>query len=116
MTTQTTPNNASRSIPGIAKIPEKIERLRLKSANGTASTIVANVIGGILRNGSRSMHVLLTRYDDENNAVTNVLLVVAVGVGKIPVQLKSEERNRPKLTTLGRTSKVSGGLVNFLVY
>ena len=62
------------------------------------------------------MHFLLTSYDNEKNAVTNVLLVV--GVGKIPEHLESEERmrSRPKLTTLGTTSKVSGGLVNFLVY
>ena len=50
----------------------------------------------------------------------NVLLTwcLGMGVGKIPVQLESGEimRSRPELTTLGRTSKVSGGLVNFLVY
>ena len=45
---------------------------------------------------------------------------MTVGVGKIPVQLDLESgermRLRPELTTLGRTSKVSDGLVNFLVY
>ena len=46
------------------------------------------------------------------------LRVVVVGVGKIPVQLESGERicSRPELTTLVRTSKVSGGLVNMFAH
>ena len=41
-------------------------------------------------------------------------LLLVVAVGKIPVRLESGEsmRSRPE----SRTSKVSGGLVNFLVY
>ena len=57
----------------------------------------------------------------------NVLLIVsschghgrgvAMGVGNIPVRLEAGEimRSRPGRPTLGRTSKVSGGLVNFFV-
>ena len=107
-----------RFIPGLVKHPEKRKITQteiLKSATGTASTIVANVIGGISRNGRRSMHVWLT--------TTKImqyfyLRVVAVGVDKIRVQLESGEkmRSRSELTSLGRTSKDSGGLVNFLVY
>ena len=57
------------------------------------------------------MNVLLT--------TTQIMQCFALHVvAKIPVQLQSGERMRsqPELTTLGRTSKVSGGLVNFLVY
>ena len=62
MTTQTTQNN--RFIPGLAKLPEKrkitqTEKRQRDCKKKAASTIVANVIGGISRNG-RSMHVLLT--------------------------------------------------------
>ena len=54
----------------------------------------------------------------------NVLLIVSschgrgVGVGNIPVRLEAGEimRSRPGRPTLGRTSKVSGGLVKFFVY
>ena len=59
-------------------------------------------------------------YDDENNAMfwQNIALfsfaLRVVAVGKIPVRLESGERMRSRPES--RTSKVSGGLVNFLVY
>ena len=89
MTTQTTPNNADLFLEWLNF--QKNERLlRLKSANGTASTIVANVIGGISGNGRRSMHGLLTT---TKRMQCFALRVVAVGVGKIPVRLESGKRN-----------------------
>ena len=59
--------------------------------------------------------------DDEKNARTMFCLstssqVHVVGLGKIPpVRLESGEIMRPRPMT-SRTSKVSGGLVNVLVY
>ena len=59
------------------------------------------------------MHVLLATMK-----IMQCFALRVEAVGNIPVQLESGEimRTRPELTTLGRTSKVSGGLVNFLVY
>ena len=88
-----------RFIPGLAKLPEKL-LLRLKSANGTASTIVSNVIRGISRNGSSKEYAWLA-YDDEKNAMfcsSTLSQVCFVGVAKIPpVRLESGEimRSRP---------------------
>ena len=105
-----------RFIPGLAKLPEKRKITQTEKRQRTALTIVANIIGGISRNGrSRPMHVLLTT---TKRLQCSDLRVVAMGVGKIPVQLETGDRmrSRPELTTLGRTNKVFGGLVNFLVY
>ena len=69
--------------------------LRLKSASGTASTIVANVIRAISRNGIRSMHGLLMTTE---RMQCFALRLRVVGVGKIPLErLESGEimRSRP---------------------
>ena len=74
---------------------QKNERLpKLKSANGTSSTIIANVIKGWEK------EYTWLAYDDENNAMfwQNIALfsfaLRVVAVGKIPARLKSRERMR----------------------
>ena len=93
MTTQTTPNNADLFLDWLNF--QKNERLpKLKSANGTSSTIIANVIKGWEK------EYTWLAYDDENNAMfwQNIALfsfdLRVVAVGKIPARLKSGERMR----------------------
>ena len=71
-----------RFIPGLAKLPEKKQILRLKSTNGAASTIVANVIGGggISRNWRCTQGLLTTTKRMQCFA----LRLRVMGVGKIP--------------------------------
>ena len=62
MTTQTTPNNADLFLDWLKF--QKNERLpKLKSANGTSSTIMTNVIKGWEK------EYTWLAYDDENNAM-----------------------------------------------
>ena len=62
MTTQTTPNNADLFLDWLNY--QKHERLpKLKSTNGTSSTIIANVIKGWEK------EYAWLAYDDENNAM-----------------------------------------------
>ena len=62
MTTQTTPNNADLFLDWLNF--QNNERLpKLKSANGTSSTIIANVIKGWEK------EYTWLAYDDENNAM-----------------------------------------------
>ena len=89
MTTQTTPNNADLFLDWLNF--QKNERLpKLKSANGTSSTIIANVIKGW-------EEYTWLAYDDENNVMfwQNIALfsfaLRVVAVGKIPARLKSGE-------------------------
>ena len=84
-----------RFIPGLAKLPEKRKITQTEKCNGTASTIVANEIGGISRNGRRSTHGLLMT---TKRMQCFTLRVRVVEVGKIPpVRLESGEimRSRP---------------------
>ena len=85
-----------RFFPELAKLPEKRKILRLKSARGTASTIVANLIGGISRNG-RSTHGLLTTTKIMQCFALRVLAVEVGKNAKVPVRLESGEimRSRP---------------------
>ena len=82
-----------RFIPGLSTLPENERILRLKSTNGTASTIVANVIG-VYQGMGEGMACLRRR--TECNDQCFALRGVAVGVGKIPVQLESGERMRSR--------------------
>ena len=93
MTTQTTPNNADLFLDWLNF--QKNERLpKLKSANGTSSTIIANVI-------KEWEEYAWLAYDNENNAMfwQNIALFSfalrrVVAMGKIPARLKSGERMR----------------------
>ena len=67
----------------------------------------------------RSMHGLLTTTKRmQYFALREFVSCPWCWVGNIPVRLESGEimHSRPERPTLGRTSKVSGGLVNFFVY
>ena len=95
MPTQTTPNNADLFLDWLNF--QKNESLpKLKSANGTSSTTIANVIKGWEK------EYTWLAYDDENNAMLwqNIALfsfalrLRVVAVGKIPARLKSGERMR----------------------
>ena len=96
MTTQTTPNNADLFLDWLNL--QKNERLpKLKSANGTSSTTIANVIKG----WEKEYRPTWLAYDDENNAMfwQNIALfsfgsfaLRVVAVGNIPARLKSGER------------------------
>ena len=93
MTTQTTPNNADVFLDWLTF--QKNERLpKLKSANGTLSTIIANVIKGWEKEYS------WLAYNDETNAMLwqNIasfsFALRVVAVCKIPARLKSGERMR----------------------
>ena len=83
MTTQTTPNNADLFLDWLNfQINERLPKI--KWANGTSSTIIANVI-----KGWENEYTWLA-YDDENNAMfwQNIALfsfaLRVVAVGKIP--------------------------------
>ena len=93
MTTQTTPNNPDLFLDWLDF--QKNERLpKLKSANDTSSTIIANKIK------RRENEYAWLAYDDENNAMfwQNLALfsfaLRVVAVGKIPARLESRERMR----------------------
>ena len=91
MTTQTMPNNADLFLDWL--IFQKNERLpKLKSANGTSSMIIANVIKGWEK------EYAWLAYDNENNAMfwQNIALFSfalrrVMAVGKIPARLKYGE-------------------------
>ena len=85
--------------------------LRLKSANKTASTIVANIIGAISRNGRKYAWLA---YDDEKNAMS-CSSTSCCGGGQDTAGTIGIRGNNAFATDNSRTSKVSGGLVNFLV-
>ena len=88
MTTQTTPNNADLFLDWL-NFPKNERLPKLKSANGTSSTIIANVIKGWEKDYT------WLAYDDENNAMfwQNIALFSFARRGRGP-RLKSGERMR----------------------
>ena len=106
-----------RCIPGLAKLPEKRKIAQTEKRQRDCVYDRSKLNRRYIKEWEKEYECLA--YDDKNNAMfcSSTVRVVAVRVGKIPVQLESGEiiRLRPELTTLGRISKVSGRLVNFLV-
>ena len=107
-----------RFIPGLAKLPEKRKIIQTEKRQRDCVYDRSKHDRGYIKEWEKE-------YACHAYVVTTTKIlhyfafrVMAVGVGKIPVHLESGERMRlrPELTTLGRTRKVSGGLVNFIVY
>ena len=77
-------------------------------------TIVANVIGGISRNGRSTHGLLMTTKRMQCFALR--LRVDCCGGGQDTAGTIGIRGNNAFATDESRTSKVFGGLVNFLVY
>ena len=109
-----------RFIPGLAKLPEKRKITQIEKRQRDCDGSKRN--RGYIKEWEKEYAWLA--YDDKNNAMfcsststSSSQVRVVVRVGKTPpVRFESGEimRSRPMNAVL--TNKVSGGLVNFLVY
>ena len=108
-----------RFIPALAKLLEKLKITQIEKRQRDCVYDRSKRNRGYIQEWEKEYAWLA--YDDEQNAMTmfcssTLSQVRVVGVGKIPPVRIGIRGNNAFANDESRTSKVSGGLVNFLVY